>query len=72
MRNEHLKTRLTQIPFPEIMHRVAEWRRQREYWQANSVQPAKKKARAKKSKLETMLAGLTPEQRAALIAELES
>lgn len=71
MRNEDLKTRLIQITPAEVLERVKTWREQRAYWQANSVQPAKKTARKRKTKVETMLASLTPEQRLALIAELE-
>ena len=72
MRNEDLKTRLIQITPAEVLERVKTWRERRAYWKANSVQPAKKTARKRKSKVQTMLAELSPEQKLALIAELET
>lgn len=71
MRNEDLKPRLIHMDHAELLERVRSWRDDRAYWQANSIQPKRKAQRKRKSKVETMLAGLTDEQRAALIAELE-
>ena len=71
MRNEHLKTRLIDMDFSQILARVTEWKAEREFNKINSVQPAKKKAKKKKATTKIAIEKMSPAERVALLKELE-
>ncbi len=77
MRNEDLFKRLSQMSFEEVVQEVEAWIAKRTAYAENlAAMPKRKKGgAAKKSsvdKTKTLIDKLTPEQKAALLEELEN
>ena len=70
MRNEHLKTRLTQMTKSELLNHVEQWRKQRETYVENNPAPKRRASKKKEEKVLTMVLGLSEDERKALLQEM--
>ncbi len=69
MRNEDLKTLLTDMDDKELTETISIWRAKREMYIENNPAPKRRAAKKQDNKLKNLILSLSPEEQASLIAE---